>query len=205
MACSLDVTWAALKASNFWGSLIYNKVCRNGKADRETVSHSMNARRSASIPTLLHGPALTILCHLTRSKLLFWSFFKMSSKIKAASNSPCCFPCLSNKKHQAGSTASQLLAIPKGYQMPRKAPLMIPLMTLWLNDWCGCPFTWKFWERIMVINWGLLYSTIQQCKSKPEVVMEGWGNEEMVSTRPGALKEWGSRHPLRKRTGFWLT
>lgn len=165
----------------------------------------MNARRSASIPTLLPSPTLTILCHLIRIKLFFWSFFKMSSKIKAASNSPCCFSCLPNKKNQAGSTDFQLLAIPKGYQVPRKAPLMNSLMVLWLNDWCGCPFTWKFWERIMVINWGLLYSTIQQCKSKPEVVTEGWENEEMLSTRAGVLKKRGSRHPLRKRTGFWLT
>lgn len=80
--CCLAVAWAAFKDSSSWVSFIYNNFSRNGKVDRETASHFMNAR-SASIPTLLHCPELTILCHLIRIKLFFWPFLKMSLKNKS--------------------------------------------------------------------------------------------------------------------------
>lgn len=52
----------------------------------------------------------------------------------------------------------------------------------------------------MVINWGL-YSTTQKPKPTPEVVGEGRGDEEMVSSIWGSDIA-GLQTPPRKRTGF---
>lgn len=88
--CFPDVTWAALKESNFGMSLI----CRDRKADRGTASHSLDVSRCTPFPCPaipLHCPPLTHFIPFNNNQVVFLSNFAKDILKKAK---PSLTPCV---------------------------------------------------------------------------------------------------------------
>ena len=136
--CFPDVTWAALKDSNFGVSLI----CRDGKVDRGTASHSLDVRRCTPFPCPaipLHCPLLTRFTPFNNNQVIFLTNFAKDILKKAK---PSLTPCVIFSSYPTRTIREDLHT--KGLPVPRKVPLTNPLMILWLNDAHGRPFPGGF-------------------------------------------------------------